>query len=231
MDAACRIGLSGVMILLCGARVAVAQVDSDPRSLVDRLVSLNSEPAYARAEHGGYEVTYPKDFDREKEKLVLVAWTSLIEIGTRAFPVLIDHLGDQRYSYTSVGNSPPTYTVGRVCREILITQVCVHNAILGREPGRDGYFPTNEKIREWWNTNRRRTLREMQLEAARWALTHECNREQLSIYSIGSREQRVAAMERLVKRLEGSDHSLRVDWKGQFLDDNDKKTLAVKRAD
>jgi hypothetical protein len=72
----------------------------------------------------------------------------------------------------------------------------------------------------WWERRKDMTLRELQLEAARWALATERERRD---DDEKWKARNLAGLERLVRRLETSDKPILVDRGGQFLTDRELK--------
>ena len=157
-------------------------------SLVCALTGLWPPPSPVTSP-AGLPAQAPHTFERAVADLVEgkdratveKAWEALRGAGTAAFPTLIAHLGDERKaSFRHFGAKdiqvkcppaaepcPPYHpTIGEACFDILAGQV------EGNWPKgyRRYYTLTPENVVAWWEARRGRSLKELQVEAARSSL-------------------------------------------------------------
>lgn len=130
-------------------------------ALIDQLAPPNAEPK----EEAG-EITWPFDYDRAAQRRVIVAWDALLDYQEKAFPQLIEGMKDHRYSCT-VSSPSGDYNkdVAWSCKFILQMQVQAYEPQVGWfGVWRPDVMP--EGAAYWWKGREKRTLRELQLEAA-----------------------------------------------------------------
>ncbi len=110
--------LAGVLVLV-PAILLTDRVDADDsaqtmqrqriRVIVELLASKNAAP---RMGSDGF----PPSYDRNAQVVVYLASQQLLNEGSAAFDILIEHLNDKRYSYTQAEpDSDYNRTVGDVC--------------------------------------------------------------------------------------------------------------------
>jgi hypothetical protein len=182
--------------------------------LINQLATKN--PAPANVKGANYHYRYPDGWKYERQDVVVRAAEKLVAIGTEAFPQLIDHLGDNRYSYSdqAIAAEKERYyrrTVGYYCNELLVRQVDHHFAWggkfsdlgIGPTLHRHPPFLAKDTISEWWATNRKRPLWELQADAFRWAIDVET----ASIFA--DSDQAAASQEAIRKNREALDGLIR----------------------
>ena len=141
---------------------------ADPERLTDQLV--NDHP-----------IGKIRTLDQQRQARVDKATAKLICLGIAAFPALVAHRNDARYSHTFVGSfnegplEPPLaldYSVGETCVEIIARQLNAGSKYLGC---RD-YIPYGvpvSKLPEWWKARSSRSLAELRKEALEWTIARE----------------------------------------------------------
>jgi hypothetical protein len=165
-------------------------VDPDRKaieSLIAELRSPNKDPNPTNK----YLVEYPKEYDWKAQRKVDTARQKLTELGRDAFPILIEHRDDKEYCCPLGEGANPllSLSVGNACCLIISTQVDCSGGGYKSRTGSDGkmhgcrtYFSQFFKDREdtpgnafgrWWKEHQRQSLREMQIEALRWAIAEE----------------------------------------------------------
>jgi hypothetical protein len=158
------------------------------RALIDRLVSANRK--VQEGDSGGPDL--PRDFDPKRQEQVNRALSKLTRLGPQAFPFLIERWGDERYCLTASDNISGAYlqkTVGQVCRAVIFVQLQPYGHWPAgypdpernrRPPHRprypDRFLGSQQSARQWWATNKNKSLREMQLEALDWVIAEEAKR-------------------------------------------------------
>ena len=163
---------------------------------------------------------YPANYDDAAEERVMAARDAILERGVAAFPDLIRHIDDERYSYTTRGD-PEHISVGKMCHFIMSAQVEVYHGFTSFGPGRVGptFVPRSKReAEEWWKQRRDKTLRDLQLEAVSLALDAARKKSEAPP---AMKESQIAGLERLLKRLESSNDPIRVNSKGSFVSDKE----------
>lgn len=94
--------------------------ESAIKALVERLVSPNPKPITGKEDKSvAPDYLLPPGFDRAKQKPVLQARQDLAQVGTSAFPYLLERWDDDRHCMTmfhSLSEYSENVTVGFVCR-------------------------------------------------------------------------------------------------------------------
>jgi hypothetical protein len=152
--------------------------------LIGELRSVNKDPNPKFEPIRGF----PKDYDGEAQKRIEKARRKLIHLGKDAFPILIEHLKDTSYSRSICTAILRSLSVGDVCFQIIEEQVDLAGMRYKSREGSDGeyhvhrgYFSqyckgawyTRDGLRKWWKEHQHRSLREMQIEALKWAIERE----------------------------------------------------------
>ncbi len=158
---------------------AAAEYRRKVEALIAQLRSPNRNPN----PNNHHRESFPDDYDDDVQEKVEIARKKLIVLGKDAFPILIEHVNDEGYSlsfYTAILRG---FSVGEVCFMIIRNQVDLAGMTYkGRAGhGHHGYFSqyckewwyTQEGMRKWWMEHRHQSLRDMQIEALRWAVRRE----------------------------------------------------------
>jgi hypothetical protein len=173
----------GFCTMLSGAAgepATKSPTDAEIKALVDQLVNPNPRPMTNKSPR----FRYPKDFDHEKERKVDEARRKLLDLGTRAFPFLIERWDDHRYSLVTcngLSGAYDTMNVGSVCYAIVYSQVQPYGTWAENKvgdprsvPGRPGYSLGEKKeALIWWEKNKSKSLKEIQLEVLDWVIAEE----------------------------------------------------------
>jgi hypothetical protein len=237
-------GLRSVVVglVIAATQLAAAQAKHDDgqqqrlKELIAALASPNRQPNST----GDDEVRIPFTYGRRTQQKVLDAWSALLKEGIDAFPLLVASVSDHRYSCTvRGGNGDINATVGEVCHMILRNHIEVYWDVIdypwpGAEPR--PYVPW-ERLPKWWQKRQRRTLRELQIEAAEYAIQALKNP---SDHEVRLRNERpdvktrqaanIQKVEGLLKRLRASDRpveprSIEGSWKRMIGLPGDKDDL------
>ena len=166
---ACHAPLSGVAT---GVSDCPAERSStDPEALIDQLADSRMITGIS------------SDADRKAKVRVDRATEQLTRLGTAAFPALIAHRDDQRYSHTIIrafsgsrsGKESPLrsidYTVGGTCVDIIARQLNPGDEY----PDRD-FIPAcvpPAKLPNWWAARSSKSLVDLQKEAVQWRIENE----------------------------------------------------------
>jgi len=108
-------------------------------------------------------------------------------MGMAAYSVLLEHLDDDRYSYTTLISSYGNINVGQACLYIISKQVELIDTYYPDRKGKDGllhhqptYFqkyyewPIDVKrVKRWWDERSIRSLNEIQIEILQWIINEE----------------------------------------------------------
>lgn len=148
------------------------------RDLIDQLASKNSPPSGK----GWPGLDHPDDWNEKNQETVYEARKKLRDFGKSAFPILIEYLDDDRYSLTAEYSIEVNHSVGEVCGHIIEGNVRLIGMRYKSRTGADGksqmcpdYLSANYggDLKRWWRDNRRKTLRQMQLDVLRWRIAEE----------------------------------------------------------
>jgi len=118
------------------------------------------------------------------ENRVAEAATSLVQIGPAAFPQLVAHAGDKRFSFRYITGSGPTrvMSVGEACGRIIEVQVDVFDqiSVYPANPSyfwtvveRDGKDPLFKEWYEGWKERKDKSLLGLQVESVEWAIEQQ----------------------------------------------------------
>lgn len=158
--------------------------NKDSAALVEKLVSANGRPKGGRQPLWvEKEPILPPGFDPKEQTRVAEVCRKLKEAGTAAFPSLIDHFEDQRYSVSleqCSSGAARHVSVGEVCHMLIMDQLQPYGFYsrggdeLGR-PRRSFYdLPDSKKeATEWWSKHQHQTLDQLQLEVLDWVIARE----------------------------------------------------------
>jgi hypothetical protein len=157
----------------CGGQPPESRLPDDIPGLIEALASPNKPPT------GGRRANYPPGFDHAAQERVFAAQQKLAEKGIAAFPYLVEHLSDTRYSRTGAFAVWVNLSVGRICEQILTGQVLPAAQYKARA-GADGEWHTTPDfmqsqggVKKWWSTHSTKSLREMKTEALVWTIEQE----------------------------------------------------------
>lgn len=204
-----------------GAEPNVAAINS----LVEQLASTNKRPiGYPEVNQ---DPVYPKDYDRAAQKLVWKAYSELYQLGPAAFPQLLEHLDDKRYSLTlDTGNADNNFNVGFLCRWILQHRISPFNPIVagagyttgrpafgnlvkgprGDAPRRPDFLSDllrdQPKAKRWMLEHATYPLWSIQEEALKWMISEESKNPK--IYDLEER----TALKSLLRELESTQSHL-----------------------
>jgi len=133
--------------------------------LIEQLASTNSPPQTG-IHYPGFITGFPPDYDHEAQDKVDHAIEELSKLGKKAFPLLVAHSYDKRYSCTRSYAIAWNHSVGDVCFMILEGQVENFRPFykMWSPPGL-GDIHFAGKLAEWWRERETWTLRDLQLEA------------------------------------------------------------------
>jgi hypothetical protein len=192
-------GLSFSICLLAALSGRTAEViDADVKALIEQLASRNERPRAYPESDDSPEAEYPKNYNKAAQKQVWIAYHKLENLGPKAYPQLIEHLDDKRYSLTvDTGKVESNINVGFLCRWIIEHQASPFYAIVagdgyttgkaawdnliigprGEAPWRPNYarflFSDRERARKWATKSQTYTLRHIQHEALEWMIAEE----------------------------------------------------------
>jgi hypothetical protein len=114
--------------------------------------------------------------DRQRKNGVFKAADELLKLGTDAFPQLIEHFDDKRYSFdedSMAADDVYQYDVGELCYRLVVKQVKVYRPWKQADPrGTPGYSgsiiqPDKDDAKAWWEKNKKTALWELQADSVR----------------------------------------------------------------
>lgn len=94
------------------------------------------------------------------------AYGELIQMGVKAFPVLMKNIDNEKESHPEFGGARigGPFTIGFVCFLIIGDQV--EHFYWGYQPE----YLKFDTIEEWWESHKDRSIRELQIEALKWQI-------------------------------------------------------------
>lgn len=130
---------------------------------------------------------FPPDWDHAAQGRVGQAATSLAKMGITAFPLLIEHASDERFSFVSKsGNGAMrAMPVGDACGRIIEVQLDVFEQIGIYPRMYPSYFGSvvkdednpkaegNDSLKKWWEERKDKSLVELQIESFEWAIEQQ----------------------------------------------------------
>ena len=153
--------------------------------LINQLASENSKPQNVKTKEG-LTTIFPPEYSWEKQAKVHRAAKQLAELGIAAFPELIDHLDDSRYSFSEdAQNARPIFSyhqsVGEYCKRIISEQVSRFKSWGGDPMAPRSHtivldFPSlrNKTVAiQWWEHGGEKSLWRLQADVLRWAIDVE----------------------------------------------------------
>jgi hypothetical protein len=144
--------------------------------LVTQLINPNKPPF-----KGDY-YTFPEKLDLRKiakqQEKICGAYDSLSDNIEASLPILVEHVGDDRFSYVyeDVGTSGviTKASVGEACRQIIEAHVEVYRQEVTRTdfasiPRCPSFIGACGGVKKWWKSWKEKTLAELQVEGIEWA--------------------------------------------------------------
>lgn len=223
-----RILLASTTVLLIVGSLSRADEPSEESTadLIEKLASPNRAPVWPDGDKRS-EPEYGVGFDHDAQKRIMQTRTRLLKQGVAAFPDLIANLYDNRYSYTDHPSVWVNSSVGMACYEIVNVQVSIYSEFMRREkegrrlPSWFSKYQTSDDfrdgMRQWWAKHNGKSLRELQIDAVRWARAYEVRK------GFGASKERarvIGGLDRLAERLKSSDKAIEVSIDGKFLGDD-----------
>jgi len=185
-----------VAALLIGGGLAFGGEGSPPPSekqlkeLVERLASPNPKPITGDEDDSvAPDYRLPKGFDRAKQKRVREAIEELRELGTKAFPALIERWDDKRYCVTTfhrLSEYSHNSTVGAICRKTIFDQLQPYSlwpltdedprGLPKRPRYPEKFLGSKKDAQQWWDKHKDKTIFQIQLEVIDWVIAEEAKR-------------------------------------------------------
>ncbi len=177
----------GVLVIVgrggqCDAQSPHGQRSERAAELVEALASANRPPKLVGEKDPRPPDPLPPDYRIEAQDRVYVAYSEILKAGVDAFPELIEHLDDKRYSATEDdGACWVNWTVGDMCRFLIADQLEVYRDYVRDDPqtGRIASYVSSlvgtskAEAQAWWSRNRTKKLYELQAAALGWAIDKE----------------------------------------------------------
>jgi hypothetical protein len=126
---------------------------------------------------------------RQHQEEMVKAWIKLRDLGPAAFTKLIEHLDDERLSFTrDSGSTDETWTVGRACFCVLWCNLEPYNKWMYTSsiPSREiwwrpdycrEFLDSPKKGSDWLAKHRDKSLVDLQIEALEWVTSNRSNRK------------------------------------------------------
>jgi hypothetical protein len=168
----------------------VHMVGSNARieALIDQLASSNLPPKFpGDPPHFSLNefLKNPGDWDPDAQKPVSDAYYELKSIGKDAFPYLIKHFNDNRYSHERSYSTFISHSVGDACKFLVEEQIdprgmsykwreSPNGSVMGYDVLFEAFVKSNYgSYASWWRNNRNHTLLEMRLAFCNWRINKE----------------------------------------------------------
>ena len=181
----CLFGIG--LILYWYLPINVVGWDSRVDGLINRLASANA-PIEGISDWSfdlrNFLDNNPGSWDPDAQKPVSDAYYELKSMGKEAFPYLIKHFDDDRYSHVKSSSVYYSVTVGDACQDLIDQQVGMggvgykwRDAPKGSDLeifDFENYVKSNYgSYAAWWRNNRTRTLPEMSIAYCNWRISQE----------------------------------------------------------
>jgi hypothetical protein len=208
---------------LCNGR------ENEIKDLITILASPNDEPVCDESTDDS--PVYPAKYDHAAQERVVAARDALLAKGLEAFPELIGHVDDRRYSYNEQREKTfcINLDVGYVCYRLIAVQVQAYQPLvkpkLPPSPIRFWVPRDKQKLRKWWQLHKHQSLREIQLDAAKWAYAYQSKAD---FRDDDEKAAALGVLQALITRLETSEKAIRFDFKGKYLNEPDLELLLKK---
>jgi len=152
-------------------------------NLVEKLASPNPKPIIPD-KYVESKIIYSPNYSKEAQNRIYEVRKKIEEKGMDAFPYLIEHYNDDRYSITyetSWNGCWYNASVGSECADIVHKQLQplgpfrVNATDAGdKRPYYDFHFLySKDTMQSWYKTNKDKSLRELQIEVLEWTITEE----------------------------------------------------------
>ena len=177
--------------------------------LIDQLASKNADPNIPDNPGLFDKNKFLEDtgeWDPSDQKPVSDAYYKLKAMGKDAFPFLLNHFDDQRYSHQRVSATFYPVSVGEACRHIIDEQVDPRGMMYKSRESPNGSemgFHFEAYVRKQFGSyaayvraNRTTSLRDMRIEVAKSRIAHE---KSAGFVSEEQRNQMLGSLERLLE--------------------------------
>ncbi len=124
---------------------------------------------------------------------VFAASDELLKLGTKAFPKLIDHFDDRRFSFHEEGMADGRNyeePVGSHCYRLVARQINKWQNWKMSDPrncptyGHSMIFSGGKGAHDWWEKNKTKSLWELQADSIRWAIETDKDPEVVKRYGL-----------------------------------------------
>jgi hypothetical protein len=158
------------------AKPDATNLPDDIPGLIEALASPNKPPFEGEV---CVHFETPPDFDETAQDRVCAAREKLLSMGIAAFPYLVQHADDPRYSYTACYSAYRNHSVGYACCRIIEKQIepayrpTPHRQSDGTHYIPSTYLQSQGDLTRWWASHSRMSLRELSIEATKWSIAQE----------------------------------------------------------
>ena len=205
-----------LVLFLCTLAYWYAPVNfagSNPKieSLVNQLASTNSQPKFPSDPPHFYLDEFlenPGDWNPDAQRAVSDAYYELKSMGKDAFPHLIKHFGDNRYSHERSYSTFISHTVGDACQFLIDEQVDPRGMsyksrdtptgnTMGHAVMLEAYVQSKYgSYAAWWRNNKNLSLTEMRVNFCNWRINKE---KRLGFVDADQRDGMMDSFERMLE--------------------------------
>jgi len=200
----------------------------DARAMVEALGNRNPVPGID-ADH---QAVFPKRYDSSEYVRAARAFYVLIDHAEDAWPEIVGHLNDDRYSITishdidSSSGYAHNWTVGDVCREIVVgalTGSYLQHVHTDKKsyyrlekflPDKRGSMIGKDILKAWCDARSTKRLYELQIEVCQWAVA-EVEKGGFERVSKSERLEWIAGIKSEIERLKTSKQAFRFKGFGE----------------
>ena len=202
---------------------------SNPKieSLIEQLASTNSQPEFPGDPPHFYFDEFlenPGDWNPDAQRIVSAAYYELKSMGKDAFPYLIKHFGDERYSHERSYSTFISHTVGDACQFLVDDQVDLRGMSYksretptGNSMGYEVQFEAYVKSKygtyaAWWRNNKTLSLTEMRVNFCSWRIHKE---KRLGFIDDNQRNGMMDSFDRMLENAHAAPETLALpppDW-------------------
>ena len=223
-----------IVVTLCACALGywyapIHFVGSNPKieSLINELASANSPPEFPGDPPQFYLDDFlesPGGWSPDAQRPVSEAYYELKSMGKDAFPHLIKHFGDKRYSHERSFSTFVSHTVGDACQFLIDEQIDLRGMSYksretpaGNAMGHEVLFEAYVKSKygtyaAWWRNNRTLSLKEMRLDFCNWRINKE---KRLGFIDDNQRNEMMDSFDRMLENAKSNPDKMALpppDW-------------------
>jgi len=203
---------------------AVTPAPSGAHAMVEALANRNPVPDIPAPR---YNPIFAKNYDRSECKRAAAAFHALIDHAEDAWPEMVAHLDDGRYSVTFYDSAESerayNWTIGDICQEIIIGSLTEGYLQNLRQKDKVSYFRLQDFVRDkkslksWCEARRTKRLYELQIDVCQWAVA-ELDKGDFGRVPNSRRLEWIAAVKSEIERLKASKEPYRLKGFGESVE-------------